>query len=435
MPLGPGSSSPMLLAGLAWLVGASLLGLAILIGIVRGTPLPPSLRLIHVHAALVGGLLQLLLGALLMRRPVSPAGGGVTSRALALAYNAVTIGLLGGFSVHDSRIAGAAGLALTAVLGFAGRDLWHFLRDAQEDAMRRFYMAFTLLSLVGGLALGATLAFHWVPTWRGHARLLHIQFAVLGFLTLIMIALLQRWVPVLLERRTHRAGLDLAVLVVLPAGTAGLLTGFWLSSVSVQLAAGSMLFVGLVLHAYNQIRTWLDAGQPGGSASDHLLASNGFLLFAAALGLALGVNVLSTPPLLPYGTLHLAAYTHVAFIGFILQAAIGGLSMALPQMLAAQVPSNKKRAPYLAHLMRAMNRWRAFQLLSLSLGTLGLCVVAALTWSMPMGSPALHAVAWSSVVLLAGGLAVFCGKTAHVLSIRPGAHPTDAPASARMRNQ
>lgn len=420
MPSGHGSSSPMLLTGLLWLVGASLLGLAIFIGIVRGTPLPSSLRLIHVHAALVGGVLQLLVGALLMGRAGSTAGG-LGSRVLFLAYNAATIGLLAGFTLHDSRLAGVAGLALAVILGLAGRESWRFLRDEQEDAMRRFYTAFTLLSLLAGLAIGVALAFHWVPTWRGHARLLHIQFTVLAFLTLSFIGLLQRVVPALLERPAHRAGLDLAVLIVLPGGTAGLLTGFWLSSVPIQLAAGSLFFLGLVLHTYNQMRTWLQAGQPGGSASDHLLASNGFLLLTAVLGLAVGINVLGSTPILPYGTLHLIAYTHVAFIGFMLQGAIGGLSMALPHWLAAQVSSSKKRGPYLAHLTGIMNTWRALQFFSLSIGTLGLCVVASLTWTMPLGSPLIHAVAWASVVLLATGLAVFCGKTAQVLSVRPGA--------------
>ena len=45
-----------LLTGFSWLLLASILGLAILIGLVHGTPLPPWVRQIHVHAALVGGI-------------------------------------------------------------------------------------------------------------------------------------------------------------------------------------------------------------------------------------------------------------------------------------------------------------------------------------------------------------------------------------------
>ena len=35
------------------------------------------------------------------------------------------------------------------------------------------------------------------------------------------------------------------------------------------------------------------------------------------IGLALGINDLWTPPALPYGTLHMVAYTHTAFLGFV----------------------------------------------------------------------------------------------------------------------
>ena len=50
---------------LGWLVLASILGLAILVGLVRGTPLPSWVRLVHVHAALVGGVAQMILGGFL----------------------------------------------------------------------------------------------------------------------------------------------------------------------------------------------------------------------------------------------------------------------------------------------------------------------------------------------------------------------------------
>ena len=38
-----------LLTGFTWLLLSSLLGLAVLVGLVRGTPLPSWLRLVHVH--------------------------------------------------------------------------------------------------------------------------------------------------------------------------------------------------------------------------------------------------------------------------------------------------------------------------------------------------------------------------------------------------
>jgi hypothetical protein len=54
-----------LITGFCWLLLSSLVGLAILIGLAHGTPLPSWLKLVHVHAALIGGILQLMIGGLL----------------------------------------------------------------------------------------------------------------------------------------------------------------------------------------------------------------------------------------------------------------------------------------------------------------------------------------------------------------------------------
>ncbi len=419
MAVGFGSPSTILLTGLGWLVLASLLGLAILIGIIRGTPLPPSLRLIHVHGALVGGLLQLLLGTLLMGRIETPAGRGSSSLFRFVFFNAATIALVTGFGLREHRLIEAGGLAVIAAVLFWGKEIGRFLRRDQDEALHRFYYGFALLALAGGLAFGAGLAFRHFQSWPGHARLAHIHLTLLAFMTLTFIGLIQRWMPVALNRPVHRPGLDMTTLVLLPAVTAGLLTGFWLSSLQIQLAAGSLFFIGVALHTYNHVVTWTKAGQPGTSASDHLLASNVFLLLTTAMGLAVGLNSLSSPTFLPYGTLHIVAYTHAAFIGFMLQAVMGGLSMLLPAWIASRVPSQKKRAPYLAALLAIMNKWRAVQLFGLSGGTLGLSIVASLTWSRPLGSGLVHAVAWTSAGLLTASIALFCAKVAQVFACRP----------------
>jgi hypothetical protein len=54
-----------LITGFGWLLLSSLVGLAVMIGLVHGTPLPSWLRLVHVHAILIGGILQLMIGGLL----------------------------------------------------------------------------------------------------------------------------------------------------------------------------------------------------------------------------------------------------------------------------------------------------------------------------------------------------------------------------------
>jgi hypothetical protein len=98
---------------------------------------------------------------------------------------------------------------------------------------------------------------------------------------------------------------------------------------------------------------------------------------------------------------------------------MGGLSFLLPAWIASRIAGHKKRLPYLAALLQIMNKWRAVQLFSLSVGTLGLSVVASLTWSMPINSMPIHAIAWTSVGLLAVSMALFCAKVAQVFAYRP----------------
>jgi hypothetical protein len=418
MAVGPGAPSIVLVTGLGWLVLSSLLGLAILIGIIRGTPLPPALTLIHVHGASVGGLLQVLIGLCLMSPTNAPTGRAAPSFRFLL-FNMAAITLLAGFGLRHHRLVGAAGIAVLAAVLFWGKEIWRFLLRDQEEALHRFYYGFALFALAGGLIIGAGLSFDLLQSRYGHARLAHIHFTVLAFITLTFIGLIQRWVPAVLGRPVYRPGLDTAALILLPAGTAGLLTGFWLSSVEIQLTAGGLFFIGIALQAFNQLATWIKAGQPGASASDHLLASNVFIVLTTAMGLAVGFNSLWSPPFLPYGTLHMVAYTHGAFIGFMLQAMMGGLSFLLPAWIASRIAAHKKRSPYLAALLQIMNKWRAVQLFSLSVGTLGLSVVASLTWSMPINSMPIHAIAWTSVGLLAVSMALFCAKVAQVFAYRP----------------
>ena len=62
MSRGFGSPLSFLLTGWTWLLLTSLVGLATFLGVVRGSPLPPGLRMLHVHGALVGGLIQMMTG-------------------------------------------------------------------------------------------------------------------------------------------------------------------------------------------------------------------------------------------------------------------------------------------------------------------------------------------------------------------------------------
>ena len=164
----------------------------------------------------------------------------------------------------------------------------------------------------------------------------------------------------------------------------------------------------------------MKAGSPGTAATDHLLIGAIFLLLATATGLAMGANYLRSPPFLPIGSLHLVAYTHLAFIGFLTQVICGGLSYVVPDLLTTtRVQNHAKREVYRAQLDGIMNRWRAVQLTGLSLGTIALSVLASLTWTVPLGSPYVQTSVWVAARLLLASLVLFAAKLAWAVGLRP----------------
>lgn len=240
-------------------------------------------------------------------------------------------------------------------------------------------------------------------------------------LVLIGLTVIQLGIPSLIQRPLSSAGLAHTALLCIPACVAGLLTGFLLTSVPIQLAAGGGLLLFLGLYTFTLLRTW-SGGSAGSAATDHLLIAVFFLVVTTVVGLGIGYNVLSTPPIMPYGTLHLIAYTHLTFIGFLLHATIGGLAFCLPTLLSAhRVPSHKKRPAYQAELEQIMNRWRTLQIAALSFGTLGLGLVASLTWNLPLGSAAVQTASWISFGLLLTGMTLVTIKLAQVVGTAPSA--------------
>jgi hypothetical protein len=192
------------------------------------------------------------------------------------------------------------------------------------------------------------------------------------------------------------------------------------SSLRIEIAAGIILFVGASLYAVNMFRTWLASGHTGNAASDHLLIGTFFLLLTIVLGILVATNSLSDPPYMPYGSLHLVAYTHMALIGFIFQTIFGALSHLVPITLAvSRVESNKKRGPYLEQLTTMIDRWRSVQLVGLSFGPMGLAVVALLTWVTPLNAPSVQIATWVTAGLLLFSLALFSAKLAWLVGLRP----------------
>ncbi len=428
MSRGLGSPLSFLLAGWGWLLLTSLLGLATFLGIVRGAPLPSGLRLLHVHGVLIGGLLQLMTGLALTASDLAGSEAKRQKhRLLFISMNAAALGFTAGAWLREPNVTMGAGLLLAALCIPMARHMVTGIRTCSSwTPLSAFFFGITLTGLFGCLILGGLLAGAWYPTWHGVIRLGHLHSGLLLFFTLATIGTIQLALPLFLHRPLRSAGLGQAVLLLLPACSAGLLTGFALSSIHIQLVAGGCLLVTLTLCGLNLLRTWNQAGQPGSAATDHLLTALSFLLIMSCIGVALGINVLWTPPVMPYGTLHLVAYTHTAFLGFLLQAMVGGLSYALPPLLAAQrVPAQKKRGAYQERLEQIMNRWRAVQIATVSFGALGLVLVASLTWNLPLSSPWIQAGTWISLGFLLTHLTMVTVKIAQATGAQPTHdHPT-----------
>jgi hypothetical protein len=413
-----------LLTGFSWLVFSSILGLAILVGLVRGTPLPPWVRQVHVHAALVGGVAQMILGGCLAFIPPLLMTGRHqrdSHPVLFLTINVGAVGMLVGFWLHRYLIVGAAGFLIAGAFLWITRDAWtQARRSLNSSPLNLWYYALALLALFAGLACGETMAFGLAAESYGYVRLAHIHLNLLGFITLAIIGTMHNLLPTVLNTPLASPRLAQIVLVLTPAGVAILIGGFLNSSVPVEMAAGGILFVGGLLYAVNLFQTWMASTHKGSSASDHLLIGTFFLLFTIILGVLVAANSLSSPPLMPYGTLHLVAYTHLALVGFVLQTVMGVLSHLIPVTLAAsRVPSNKKRGPYLEQLNAIIDRWRPVQIGALSLGTMGLAFLAALTWNVPLSSLYIQTTLWSCFALLLGSLVFFCSKLAYLFATQP----------------
>ena len=420
----------LLLTGFSWLVLASILGLAILIGLVHGTPLPPWVRQIHVHAALVGGMTQMILGGFLVMMPPPHSTGSAQRDSHPLAFLALNIGtvaMLIGFWLHHYQIVGAAGVLVGAACVWVARVAWSRSSQHAPSNWNRWYYVVAFLALFGGLAFGEILAFGRMPQSYGHLRLAHIHLGLIGFAIVAILGAIVILLPTVLNTSGSSPTLKQPALILMLLGVAALIGGFLNTSVTIQLVAGGLLFAGGTLYTVNLLRTWMGSPHNGNAASDHLLIGLFFLLFTIVLGMLVGVNSLSSPPVMPFGTLHLIAYTHMALLGFILQTSMGVLSHVIPITLAtSRVPSSKKRGPYLDWLNTIMDRWRTIQVGGLSLGTMGLGILATLTWNVPLGSMYIRMMTWTCFVLLLSSLILFSVKLVLLLNLQP----KDSPSSS-----
>lgn len=426
MPMFARTISPLTfcITGFSWLVLASILGMATVVGLVHGTPLPSWVRALHVHATLVGGAAQIILGGfiLLIPPPISASRKETDSHPFTfLAMNGGLIGMLMGFWLHRYLIVGVAGFAVIAAFLSIIYTVWIRASRVWKFSIKdSWYYALSLFCLVGGSVCGEIMALGYLPESNGYVRLAHIHLVVLGFAVLVVIGMVHHLLPTVWNR--PRSALKLARIgtILIPIGVALLIGGFLNSSVPVELVAAAILFQGGMIWTGTLFRTWLSSTHTDSAASDHLFVSAFFLIFTIILGMLVGANNLSSPAVLPYGRLHLVAYTHMAFIGFIMNAIMGAFSYMIPIILATgRVSSHKKRGTYLDQLTTMMNRWRTVQIATLNLGTMGLGILAALSWNVPLTSIYIRVASWTSLSFLMAGLVIFSVKLTAIIAKRP----------------
>jgi hypothetical protein len=413
-----------LLAGFTWLSLSFLLGVAMLFGLVNGTPLPHWLKPVHVHGALVGGLMQLSIGGFLFsvaRADDRTETYASSHSSLFWAFNGTTVGLLVSFWLGNMTMAGLAGLVLIGIVMWMSPGAWLRSGNLYPTPTGAGWISRTAwVSLLLGLIAGAMMAFHVLADYQSYFRLFHIHVLLLGFLTVAFILALHQIVPALMRTPITSHVRACLSLWFLPVGFAALIGGFLTSSLWLEIAVGGLLVAAVALWTYDFVVGWIKSGIPGNAASDHLLIGIFFLFLTTVAGLTMAANYLRTPSVMPIGSLHLVAYTHLALIGFMTQVVCGSLSTGVPAILAVtRVPNRKKREAYRAQLDGIMNRWRMVQLAGMSLGAMSLAVLAALTWSVPLGSLYVQITVWIAAGLLILSLTLFAVKLTWAVGLRP----------------
>jgi hypothetical protein len=410
-----------LLTGFMWLSVSFLLGAALLLGLVNGTPLPHWLKPVHVHGALLGGFLQMIIGGFLFSRANAHTQASATSHSsLFWALNGATVGLLVSFWLGHMTAAGLAALVLIGIVLWISPKAWLRIGNAYQPVGAVWIARAALVALLLGLIAAALMTFRIIEGAHSYLRLFHVHFLVLGFLTVTFILALHQILPVLMQAPLASHAVTRIAFWFLPVGFAALLGGFVTSSLWLEITVGGLLVAAVAMCTYDFLVGWIKSGTPEHAASDHLLLGVCFLFLSTVAGLAMGANYLRTPPVMPIGSLHLMAYTHLAFIGFMTQVVCGSLATGVPDILAVtRVPNSKKRQAYRAQLDGIMNRWRTAQLAGMSLGTMALAVLAALTWSVPLGSSSVQVTVWIAAGLLILSLTLFAVKLTWAVGFRP----------------
>jgi hypothetical protein len=414
-----------LLTALLWLLASVLLGLYVWLAKEIGLPAVPPLRVIHVHAALVGGVAQMIFGAMLTFIPPLLMIPFEEKKSRVFQYfllNGGTVGLLLGFGVSDLTIVGFSGAAVGLAFIILLSDVLRMIsKSVQRAGLNLWFYGLAVLALLAGIGLAELVAFGALtPDSVNLARLAHLHLNLMGFVTLTIVGTMHNMFPTVAGSRLYSDRLAVATFVALPLGIMALVSGFIIAEWLFQLVAGFVLLAGVLCYGWNLFRTWFDAETRFSLPVLHLLCGTGWLTLTVLGGIFLAWNNQTDPPTYPIGTAHLTGYSHMALVGFILQTIMGALSHLLPVILTLnRAKSQKKRRPYLDTLTGLIERGKWAQLTALNLGTAGL-----LGWGLSAGVFGLRAgptviTLWTSTVLLLIGLGLFAGKIVRLLASRP----------------
>jgi hypothetical protein len=422
-----------LLTAVLWLAASVLLGLYGWIARETGWPAPPQLRVIHVHMALVGGVAQMIFGAMLTFIPpllMVPFEERKSRGVQYVLLNGGAAGLLIGFGLADFPLVGMFGAAVgVAFLMLLVETLTMVRASIQRTGLNLWFYGLAVLALLAGIGLAESIAFGaFTPDRVNLARLAHLHLNLLGFVTLTIIGTMHNMFPTVAGSSLHSQRLALVSFVTLPLGVFALVGGFLVAEPLVQVSAGLILLAGVLCYGWNIFRTWRVAETKYSLPVLHLLCATGWLLLTVAAGVFLAWNNRTDPPTVPIGTAHLMGYSHMAVAGFILQTIVGALSHLLPVILTLnRVKNQKKRRPYLDTLTGLIEKGKWIQLAALNLG-----IAAMMGWGLSASLSALHTeptvvILWTAATLLLAGFGLFAGKVVRLLASSPEAHGPSAP--------
>jgi hypothetical protein len=414
-----------LLTALLWLLLSILLGLFVWIAGAIGWAVPPQLRVMHVHMALVGGVAQMIFGAMLAFIPALLMVPFKETKGRAFQYillNGGTLGMVAGFAIGDFPVVGFSGAAVGIVFLILLSDTLHLVRQSvQRTGLNLWFYGLAVLSLLGGIGLGEMVAFGGLSSETiGLARLAHLHLNLIGFIMLTIVGTMHNLFPTVANSRLYSDRLAMATFFTLPLGVVGLVSGFIVAEPLFQVAAGFVLLLGVCCYGWNIYRTWLGAGTRYSLPVLHLLCTTAWLVPTVAAGILIAWNSRTDPPAFPIGTAHLMGYSHMALVGFILQTIMGALCHLLPVILALnRAKSQKKRRPYLETLTGLIEQGKWPQLFLLNLGT-----AVMMWWGLSSGIFGLRAIPtlsalWAAAGLLVLGIGLFVVKLGRLFALQP----------------